>query len=114
LLVPIPVVPVRRYASLFGGDRVKRFVNIEPVALPPAGQTAPAAEHRFVRPTKLQDLQKTVVLGMTTDPEPGNFVVFQKSDGAVSEGYANGVDRSCWWTRLKWRPGCLGFSRKSQ
>ena len=45
-----------------------------------------------VSPTKLEDLQKPLVLSMTPNPEPSHFVVLQKSDGAVSEGHANGVE----------------------
>lgn len=67
------------------------------------------------RPTKLQQLQKTVVLGVTSDPELCHFAALQKSNGPVSEGYADRIHRVLLVHPLEMgRLGCLGFARKSR
>ena len=33
-----------------------------------------------------------IILSVRPDPEPGDLVVLQKADGAISEGHAGGVD----------------------
>ncbi len=49
---------------------------------------------------------------MTSDPEPGHFAVLQKSDGAVSEGHTDGVDRVLLVDALEVEAGVLGVLAK--
>jgi len=37
---------------------------------------------------KLKLIEKTIILNVRPDPEPGDLVVLQKADGAISEGHA--------------------------
>jgi len=41
---------------------------------------------------KLKLVEKTIILSVRPDPEPGDLVVLQKADRAISEGHAGGVD----------------------
>ena len=41
---------------------------------------------------KLKLVEKTIILSVRPDSEPGDLVVLQKGDGAISEGHAGGVD----------------------
>ena len=49
---------------------------------------------------------------MTSDPEPGYFVVLQKSDGPVSEVYADRVHRVLFVDPLEVEAGVLGVLAK--
>jgi len=37
---------------------------------------------------KLKLVEKTIILSVRPDPDPGDLVVFQKAAGAISEGHA--------------------------
>ena len=64
-----------------------------------------------VRPTKgLQILQKPVAVSVASTPERRNLVVLKKSDGAVTEGDANGIDRISIMNPLELKAAVLGSS----
>ena len=81
-------------------------------ALQATAKSGPRLSAQVVGPTKLQHLQKTVVLGMTSYPEPCHSVVLPKSDRPVSEGYANGVHRVLFVDPLEMEAGVLGVLAK--
>lgn len=41
---------------------------------------------------KLQLVKKAIVLSVRPDPEPGDVLILQKAEGAISESHAGGVD----------------------
>ena len=52
-----------------------------------------AAQLQPVGPREgLKTVQKAVILGVASDPEPCDLVVVQQSDGAVSDGHAHRLD----------------------
>src|SRR2546422_6247187 len=63
---------------------------------------------------KLKLVEKTIILSVRPDPEPGDLVVLQKADRAISEGHAGGVDGVAIVNLLEVGLGCPGFSRNSR
>ncbi len=47
---------------------------------------------RWADRRELQLVKKPVVPRVCANPEPGDLVVFQKADGAVSDGHSSGID----------------------
>ena len=42
---------------------------------------------------ELKTFQKTIVVGVASDPEPGNFVVLEESNSTVRDRHSHGVHR---------------------
>ncbi|MEX1129258.1 MAG: hypothetical protein WEB50_11885, partial [Vicinamibacterales bacterium] len=56
---------------------------------------------------ELQTFQKTVVVSVASDPEPGDLVVLEQSDGTVRDGDAHGVHRFPFVDLLELEAGVL-------
>src|SRR4030095_6574046 len=75
-----------------------------------------AAADTGVGPTarKPELVEKTMVVGVRPDPEPGDLVVLQNADGTTSEGHAGGVDGVAIVNLLEVKAGVPGFFRNSR
>jgi hypothetical protein len=62
--------------------------------------------------TQLQVFEEAVVRSVCADPEPGDLVIIQEPEGAVSEGYASRVDRIAMVHLLELKTGMAGVLAK--
>ena len=64
--------------------------------------------------TELQLAEKTIVLRVRSNPEPGDVITLSKLEGAISKAHAGGVDGVTIVNLLESRLGWPGFSRNSR
>jgi len=61
----------------------------------------------MLKADELQTFQKTVVVGVASDPEPGDRIALEQSDGTVRDGDAHGVHRLPFVDLLELEAGVL-------